>query len=463
MKYLTQQVRKRFALVLLVLAGYPAALSGQIPVEMTRQFWTDPDFVKRFLGTYATIANSEPRITEAERPIMGDLSTLIQNDIPGALQLLNETIGPDSSATLIFVRGNIHFQSNRLDLAAADYTRAIQKFGEFQRAHKNLGLIRLQQEDYAGAAESLGRAVELGESEGRTFGLLGYCFYNLEDYVAAENSYRQALMLNPGNKDWSLGLSQSLMALQDFSGAGALMEGLLLKEPDNIDYWLFLVNVAINLEEPQRAAQILEILRVRGQATTDNLELLGNIYLNNEDFALALEVYQEMLANTAALPQPEVPINVGSILLRYGAAEEAKTLLSQVLTTFGDTLERNQRLAVWKIQAQIARAEYDNERAATLLTQILEEDPTNGGALLEMASYHADEGDLEKAFLMIERAERLTEVEADALRLKGQLLVRQRKYDEAADALEQALSFNPDDMRLRSYLEEVQRAADIRR
>ena len=80
-----------------------------------------------------------------------------------------------------------------------------------------------------------------------------------------------------------------------------------------------------------------------------------------------------------------------------------------------------------------------------------------------MASYHADSGNMERAYLMLDRAERLDDFEGDALRLKGQLLVREGKYAEAADALERAFSLTPDDRRLGDYLAEVQRAADIRK
>jgi tetratricopeptide (TPR) repeat protein len=460
MKQLSQHVIRRLALGLLILVG-PLALKAQIPVEMTREFWRDPGFVERFIGTYATLTSAEPRINDDERPILGELGVLIQEDPPAALVLLNETINPSSSATLIFVRGNLYFQSDQLAAAARDYKEAIKRFPEFLRAHKNLGLIQLQEQEFEAATASLGRAIELGDSEGRSFGLLGYAYFNLQKYIAAENSYRQALMLDPKNKDWTLGLAQSLMALESFSSAGSLMEGMLKENPDNKDHWLFLVNVNLNLERPQKAAEILEILRIRGQASTDNLELLGNIYLNREDFGLALEVYQEMLSRSDALPDSNVPINVASILTRYGATEESKDLLGRIESTYGEALERDERLRVWNIQAQIARAEYDNERAATLLDQILEEDPSNGGALLEMAGYHSDDGNLERAYLMLDRAERLPDFEAAALRLRGQLLVREGKYDEAVDALDLALSLNPDDRRLADYLEQVQRAADI--
>jgi len=462
MKQLTPNIIRRLAIGLLVLLG-SQSLSAQIPVEMTREFWRDPEFVERFLGTYATLANSEPRIKEEERPLLGELSTLIQNDPAAALVLLNDSLGANSSATMLFVRGNLYFQSNQLRQAASDYSEAIKRFADFRRAHQNLGLIRLQEGNFAAAVTSLGRAIELGESSSRTFGLLGFCHFNLEDYVAAENAYRQALMLDPENKDWALGLAQSLMSLEDFGSAGSLMEGLLKLDPTNTDYWLFLVNVNINLEDPQKAAEILELLRLRGQATSSNLELLGNIYLNQEDFGLALEVYEEMLSDPAARPQPDVPINVSSILVRYGAADQAKVLLSSVESSYGDSLARGQRLEVWNIQAQIARAEFDEERAAALLTQILEEDPSNGGALLEMASYFADNGELERAYMQIEKAEKLGDFEADALRLKGQLQVREGKYAQAADTLERAYNLNPEDRRLGDYVEEVKRAAEIRR
>jgi tetratricopeptide (TPR) repeat protein len=439
----------------------PPRASAQIPVELTREFWRDPVFVNRFLGTYGTLSGAEPRISAEEAELFKQLSEIIPNDPNRALQMLNQAINADSSAAMLFIRANLKFQQGDLNGAATDYRESIRRFPDFRRAHKNLGLIRLREGDLEAAAESLRRAVELGESDGRTFGLLGYTYFSSDKYVAAENAYRQALMLDSGNRDWTVGLAQALMSLGEYSAAGSLMEGLLADDPESTQYWLFLVNVNLNLEKTAEAAAILEILRLRGQADTNSLELLGNIYMNQEDFALALDVYDELLAGVDSLPKPEAPIRAASLFLRYGAMDEAAALMEKVESQYGEDLDREQRLQVWTLRAQWARATERSELAAELLEKILEEDPANGGAILELARYRADNGEMDKAYLLIERATRLTDTRADAFQLQGQLLVKEGKYGEAVEALESAYQLKSDDTRLRDYLAEVRRAARL--
>ncbi len=451
----------RLAAALCAWLSFASPVGAQVPVELTREFWRDPVFVDRFLGTYGTLSGAEPRVSAEEAELFKQLSEIIPTNPAQALQMLSQAITPESSAALLFIRANLHFQMGNLNNAAADYRESIRRFPDFRRAHKNLGLIQLREGNLEAAKNSLGRAVELGEGDGRTFGLLGYAYFSLDEYLAAENAYRQALMLDSGNQDWTIGLAQTLMALGRYETAGALMEGLLKKNPENTQYWLFLVNVNLSLERPVEAASILEILRLRGQADNNNLELLGRIYLNQEDFSLALGVFDELLARTDDLPNVDVPLQAASLFLRYGAMDEAASLMKQVETKYGESLDREQRLKIWTLRAQWARATDRSELAAELLEKILAEDPANGGAILELARYRADEGEMEKAYLLIERATRLTDTRAEAFQLQGQLLVKEGKYREAVEALESAYQLKSDDNRLRDYLAEVRRAARL--
>ena len=120
----------------------------------------------------------------------------------------------DSSAAIDFVLANLQFQNGENAAAAETYEAAISKFPDFRRAHKNLGLLRVQTNDFAGGIEHLSKAIELGERDGRAFGLLGYCYVNVENYVAAEAAYRNAILQQPDVRDWQLGLARSLVAME---------------------------------------------------------------------------------------------------------------------------------------------------------------------------------------------------------------------------------------------------------
>ena len=121
-------------------------------------------------------------------------------NLPAATVRLQAATGPDSSAALDFILANLQFQGGDLEAAKATYARAIEKFPDFRRAHKNLGLLLVQQQDFAGGAKHLATAVELGDRGGRNYGLLGYSYINLEQYFAAEVAYRNAIMQEPDSR-----------------------------------------------------------------------------------------------------------------------------------------------------------------------------------------------------------------------------------------------------------------------
>ena len=124
--------------------------------------------------------------------------------------------------------------------------------------------------------------MELGEVDGRAFGLLGYGYLTEERYYPAEAAYRQAILMQPENKDWKVGLAQCLLQTQRYADAIALFDTLIKDDPNNADYWLLQGNAYIGNEDALAAAKNLEIVRRMGKAELSTLTLLGDIYMNNE-------------------------------------------------------------------------------------------------------------------------------------------------------------------------------------
>ena len=173
----------------------------------------DPEWRKRFLGSYGFLSGAEPQIKQQELELLREVVDLMKVNLPAATSRLQAAASPESSAALDFILANLHFQSGAMPEAKAAYESAVTKFPDFRRAHKNYGLLLVQEQDFENGAKHLARAVELGDRGGRNYGLLGYCYMNLDHPYAAEAAYRNALLQDPTSRDWKLGLARTLLAM----------------------------------------------------------------------------------------------------------------------------------------------------------------------------------------------------------------------------------------------------------
>ncbi|HKK50386.1 MAG TPA: tetratricopeptide repeat protein, partial [Myxococcota bacterium] len=265
-----------------------AAALALVASSATAQFepWSgssivrDPEWQKSFLGSYGFLSGAEPDIKPSELEILREVIDLMQVNPRAAAAMLEQTTGEASSAALDFILANLRFQNGDTAQAVESYELALGKFPDFRRAHKNLGLLMVQMNVYEGAIEHLTRAIELGDRDGRTYGLLGYCYINEENPLAAEQAYRTAVLQQPESKDWQLGLARSLLSQQKHEEAAALFAAFLEKHPEDASAWKLQANAYLGLEQPMAAAVNLEAVRMLGAADASSLSLLGDIYMS---------------------------------------------------------------------------------------------------------------------------------------------------------------------------------------
>ncbi|MEC8614749.1 MAG: tetratricopeptide repeat protein, partial [Verrucomicrobiota bacterium] len=370
-------------LLLLVLACTTSAQLATSPDILKRTF-SETGFIDRFIGSYAALAQREPSPKPEEIKLLKELVELIPKNSAKATELLEAQVNSGSSGMIQMVLANLYFQAGRLPEAAGAYQKCILEYPEFLRAHKNLGLLYLQQGELDKALTALSRSVELGDNDGRTFGLIGYCLLNKGKFLPAETAYRQAVLNSPKNLDWTAGLAQTLYNLAKYEEALALFKDLAAEDPDEQEYWSLMVNVYLNLGDDTKAASNLEIIRRMGQASPENLALLGDIYLNKQAFSLALEAYQEALKTGDGLPA-ETPLRTVDILYTYGSYQLAEQLIEDIRVRYRDSLDKEQAMKLLTIEAGLASARGDEDTARQSLEQIVEQDATQAGALIELA------------------------------------------------------------------------------
>lgn len=433
-------------------------ISGLVQAQPTpNKLWEDPTFQNEFLGSYGFLAGAEPPLSSKERAVLRDLINLINNQPQEAIQALRPKTTPESSAAFDFILANLYFQQDDLNQAEQYYQKAVAKHPDFRRAYKNMGLVQIQKGEFDKAIRTISKAIELGEVDGRSYGLLGYGYLNQRKYYPAEAAYRQAILMQPETTDWKLGLARCLLETKRYADAIALFDMLLSEEPDESEYWLLQANAYLGKGDTLAAAKNLEFVRHMGADNLNTLILLGDIYMNEELPDLALDAY---LAGTEMATTDDSPILIraADVLTRTGNYDQSKIMTARIRKQIDDTISNDTDLKLLNIEAKIARAQGNKETAVEILGKIIERDALNGEAIIELANLFAERGEMAKAINRYKQAEKIEAFERDALIAHAQTIVRQRKYKEALPLLRRALQIKSENY-LETYTDRVEQAA----
>ena len=440
-----------------------AAAAGHADEAVALALWNDPEFERQFLGTYGTKADIEPLVTVVEKDLMEKVPALMRADggLEKAAAFLEKNWKPASSAILDFTLGNIAFQQNDLDTAEAWYAWAIQKFPSFQRAHRNQGLVAVRAGRYDSAIVPLTRAIELGATDGLTYGLLAYAYLMTERYSQAESAYREAMMLQPETVDWKLGLVRALFKERKYEEAAVLCGDLIRLDASRGDYWVLQANAFLGMKQPLKAAGNFEYLDAVGAANAQSLNTLGDIYVNEGLTEMAADAYIRAMGKDPE-GDPKRFLRDAEVLAARSAHADASRLMAQVKQSFGSRLGPEEQKRILKLEARLAAAcGLAADQQVKLLQEIVALDPLDGETLILLGQREAAAGNAEKACFYYERAEGLERYEADARLRHGQCLVRRGRYDEALPLLKRAQELKPRDDVAR-YIEQVERVARAR-
>lgn len=420
--------------------------------------WRDPAFIKSFTGSYGFLAGAEPEISAEEIDALRSLIDIINVRPKVAIEQLEQQITKETSAAFDFILANLYFQEGKLRDAEKHYKIAIEKYPDFRRAYKNLGLLQAQDSNFEDAVVTISTALEKGVVDGRAYGLLGYGYLTQELYYPAEAAYRQAILVQPEVEDWKIGLARCLLQTKQYTDAIALFDTLLQKKPDNVDYWLLQSNAYLGNDESPAAAQNLEIVRRMGKAKLETLTLLGDIYMSNELPDLALDAY---LAASYKATKEDISaiLRAASLLNRSGNNDQANTMIARIRDGFSQHISEDQELELLTIEAKIARASGDDLKAITILTEIVKRDSLNGEALIEIGKYYAEQGDMARATIRFQEAEKIEAFERAALIAHAQALVREGDYAKAVPMLRRALQIKLEP-HIQEYARRVERAAN---
>lgn len=432
-----------------------------VPVSETHPLaavWNDPEFAREMIGSYGALPDVEPRLTPEEQLFYKEkVLPLLSTDANKAIPELMSRIKPDGNALWDYTVGNLYFQDTNLTNAVKYFEQATLKFPKFRRAWKNLGLAYVRDGKYEQAIKPLSKAMELGDVDGKAYGLLGFAFLNAGKFISAEAAYKQAILMEPDSVDFKLGLVKAQVNTGNYDGALAVLDELIRLQPDKDTFWSIQANVFLQKDQPAKAVVNFEVLRRMGKASVENLATLGDIYMTQEARDLALGAYLEAVEKDG-WQKPARALRAADILVSRGAYDEAKTLFAKIRQTAGANLATADDLKLLKLESKAAMSTGAGEEAITVLERIIETDPLDGEALLLAGDYYARNGQPEKAEFRYDTAAKLEGFAADAYVKQAQMLVKTSKYAQATELLKKAQKVKPRD-NVQRYLDKVEELA----
>ena len=423
---------------LALLQGLAALAMAVEPLPISASYWKDPAFLRAFNGSYRIEARIEPSITSEERALLVELQQLMADEKrEQAIKLLAESSLTKNSAALTFNLANLQLEEGQLDKAVASFEAAIKAYPSFRRAHRNLGLARVRKEDWDKALEHLGEAVRLGDSEGLTYGLLGYCRLSRGEFASAMQAYRLAQLTEPNVTEWSAGIAQCMQQLDQREEAAALLDEVICKRPLEASYAVLKANIHLQLEQQDQAAKALEMAHRLGTLGADPILLLAELHLGGGRVEESVKVME------SAFERQEKPGENAMLRLFQIAVVQQQWLLAKGLLDRVPAKQQSRALRLAKARYLI-ESKQDPEAGIQLLKTLTTEDPTDGEALLVYARLLAASGQQAAAELLIERAAADAEWTFEAYRALTNLRAKQGRYEAALESLDKALQIQSD-------------------
>ena len=396
-----------------------------------------PDFRERFLGNYGVNSAIEPEVGEAGREVYREVASELRNAPESALRKVRAKVRSDSGPALHFLLGALRYQTGRTAAAERSLRRAVEAFPDFRRAHRILGLIRIQERRFPEAVDSWLKVITLGGGDAQSYGLLGYAYLSLERYASALRAYEMARMYRPDSVDFRRGEAQSLLQTGQTERAIALFDELIAEDPAESAYWRAQANAHIRREAYDAALANLEILLTMDALDAGDRRLLADLHMRAGNGTLAAEHYLAAL-DAAETVDAEEALRPVPHLTRRGLLEEADRYLERLRTKVGEAADADTEAAITLAEARIAKCRGEPEAAAELLRPLVESRPMHGEALLLLGRLHREMGDYESAAMWLERALAAPDTGAEARIALGRLEVGRGNFAAALEHLRAA-------------------------
>src|SRR5579864_5575294 len=266
--------------------------------------------------------------------------------------------------------------------------------------------------DFAAALDPLQKYIVQRPDEAYPHFQLGYAYAGLKRAEDAKSEFSRAIALDPKMAAAHLNLGLVLMDKDPAAAAEAFRHAAELQPTDS---------------RPRFLAGL-------------SLEHVGK-------FAEAVEQYRAALALSPK--DYEAHFALGRVLLRSNDAAGAEDQFRAAIALRGEAAPAQLGLA----SALLAQKKY--EAAANSLAEYLKLKPGDRSAHFDRASALLNLSRFDEALAELDLSDAGGAPSADALKMRGEIFMQQKKWKEAGDALKQAISLSPKDSELAEWMGHV--------
>jgi len=463
--------------ILLVGATYGQSFEIDLGIELN-----NPDFQREFSGSFEVgLSAGAPAMNPRESVLLSVVTDMYQEDIDAAISFVLEEIRREErrlrngqriqgspamdyvySANVEFALGQLYQISRNRMLAERYYLQAIEKYPSYVDAYIRLMEIYLAQEDCEKALAAGKQALDIGGANGTVFRIFGLCYFLQEDFNAALAAFRIAKAFLPD--DDSIFYYHALSALNtgNHEEAITILSELIREKPDASSYYFLQVNAYLEKGDPDSALEILEIVRRKNSLNPDGFSLLGNMYVNKNMPEAAAQAYISAMRSDQGSDFNVVKSQFVN-LSRFNEWPLVDRFLVAFETSNERRLSARDRESLEVMKAQVLIGLNQATDGARLLLEIIENNPTNGQALLALARYYRQQQDFERADIFFRRAASEESVALSALMNNAEMATDRADWLSAIELLAEARDIAPVGSLpiLEQNLRALERVADI--
>lgn len=388
-------------------------------------------------STQAQLASSERHFASRIQPL------LAAQKYDAVLKAFNDRDIKNDSAALRQLRGQVLLSMQRPKEAETALLAAIELMPNLALAHRSLSMVYMVEKRYAAASKHLRKTIELGVADAQVYGQLAYVNLQQGQAASAIAGYQYALMLDGDNLQWQQGLLYALINSQAFDQAQALLEGMIVATPNDTNLWLQRGQIALKQQRTQQALSSLETALLLGENNTDNIATIAQLHIQSGSPARAVSLLANNIKQFAADPSKLDVVDQVCAWLAYQKKWQQLASLTHAVQTNKAKLPSHHRSRFAVYAAQVALSKGKTKHATKLLEHSLENNPSNGEALLTLANILRNQQRTQRAALYYVRAEALPEYKERALLGRAQLEIDTNNYPEALRLLRLTAQINP--------------------
>ena len=380
-----------------------------------------------------------------------------------------------------YIGGLLSFEQADFDLAEVRLLKVLKVAPDHAKSQLLFGSVNFAQKDYEQAAYYIAQYLQLEPENMGARKLLARTYILLGQHEQAQTTLRPGLQASENDAELLALVGLSQIQAGDLASGITDLEKAVVAAPDSNTLRGELAKAYISAGETENAINQLNKILAEGGNKNQAEVLKVSAYLRAKQYDQAINVVLDILERS---PQDAAVMSlVGNVFAASGDRTEARKYFNQALKiepensqatmllaaleeTDGNTAEaeqlyksliKNETTSTKPILAlaRLSEQKKDYKGMVAWLEKAKEKAPMELRSRTILAEYYLRENKLDKVEGLIKEATVISANDPGVLLVKGKMLMRQKRYNEAVPPLTELVTRNPDSVLARSLLGET--------